>query len=416
MNHFGIILPPVSGHLYPFAALGRELLKRGHHVTVFQMADLERRVRAEGLDFAAIGASDHPAGSLPASLAEIGRRRGLSALRYTMEAIRRTTEMICRDAPAALSAAGVSFLLVDQTEPAGGSVAEHLGLPFATVCCALALNREPFMPPPFTGWDYSASPWAAWRNRAGFAAWDGITASVARTVARYRSMWKLPPYKVADDAYSPLLQISQQTAAFDFPRQRMPPAFHYVGPLRDDSPAPLAFPWERLDGRPLVYASLGTLQNRQLDIFRTIAEACAPLEVQLILAGAAGWTEGEIKRLPGSPIVVSFAPQRALLKRAALVVSHAGLNTMLDAMEAGLPVVAIPITYEQPAIAARLRWIGAGRILPLRRLSAERLRRQIREVLSEGCYRAKAETVARTIQSAGGVRRAADLIDHAARA
>ena len=134
MTHFGIISPPVSGHLHPFSALGRELQERGHRVTFFQMPDLEEKVRAEGIDFWPIGESDHPLGSLPQSLAQLGRLQGLDALRFTIHAVARTSVMVCRDAPAAIRSAGVEALLVDQMEPAGAAVAEHLQLPFITIC------------------------------------------------------------------------------------------------------------------------------------------------------------------------------------------------------------------------------------------------------------------------------------------
>src|SRR5580658_7151940 len=150
--HFGIITPPVQGHLLPFGALGRELIARGHRVTVIQMPDTEERVRAEGLEFVPIGLSDHPRGSLPESLAQLGRLQGFAALRFTIAAVRRTTEMLCRDAPGVIRAAGIEMLLVDQTEPGGGTVADHLRLPFVTICNALMLNREAAVPPPFTPW------------------------------------------------------------------------------------------------------------------------------------------------------------------------------------------------------------------------------------------------------------------------
>ena len=46
----------------------------------------------------------------------------------------------------------------------------------------------------------------------------------------------------------------------------------------------IEFPWQKLDGRPLIYASMGTLQNRQKPIFETIAAACAGLDAQLRLS------------------------------------------------------------------------------------------------------------------------------------
>jgi len=152
LTHFGIIGPPVPGHVNPFLALAHELQSRGHRVTFVQIPDLEAQLRSEEVDYFAIGTKEHPLGSLPQSLAQLGALSGLAALRFTVRAIQKTTETICRDAPAAVKAAHVDVLLVDQTEPAGGSVAEFTGLPFVTVCNALALNREPAIPPPFTPW------------------------------------------------------------------------------------------------------------------------------------------------------------------------------------------------------------------------------------------------------------------------
>ena len=410
-RHFGIISPPVSGHIHPFGALGRELIARGHQVTVFHMPDLAAKVKAEGLDFVAIGAEDHPEGSLPESLARLARLEGLPALRFTIRAICQTTEMICRAAPTAVRASGVDLLLVDQTQPAGGSVAQHLRIPFVTICNALALNREGPVPPPFTGWTYRDSLWARARNRLGYAISDRMMRPVARILNRYRKGWSLPKLARPEDSFSELAQISQLPAAFDFPRRELPACFHYVGPLRDGSRTATAFPWERLDGRPLVYASLGTLQNRREQTFRCFAEACKGLDVQLVITHGGGLDEKAASALPGDPVVVPYAPQLEVLARARLALTHAGLNTVLDALTHGVPLVAVPITYEQPAIASRVEWCGAGKVIPHTKLKVETLRSAIVEVLSNPAYRERAGLVKKSIQEAGGTRKAVDLIE-----
>jgi MGT family glycosyltransferase len=372
------------------------------------MPDLEAGVRAEDVDFVPIGVKDHPAGSLPQSLAELGRLSGLSALRFTVRAVAKTTQMICRDAPAAIQAAGVDMLLVDQTEPAGGSVAEHLGIPFVTVCNALALNREPGVPPPFSPWNYSQSAWARVRNRLGYAVSDRILAPVHRVLADYRRRWKLPPHKGPEDSYSHLAQISQQPREFDFPRRELPSCFHYVGPLRSPERHKVDFPWERLDGRPLIYSSLGTLQNGKIDLFRCFVDACKGLEVQLVIAGCGPESLGP---LPENVIAVVYAPQLELLQRANLTLTHGGLNTVLDSLSCGVPMVLIPLTYEQPAIAMRVARIGAGEMLPLARISAPALHTQIVRVTSSTAYTSKARAMAVSICAAGGVARAAEVIE-----
>ena len=411
MKHFGIICPPVSGHINPFGALGRELVDRGHKVTCLQLIDLEGKIRSEGLDFAPIGLSDHPRGSLPASLAQLGRLNGLAALRFTIQAVARTSIAVCRDAPEVIRSAGIDALLVDQVEPAGGTVAEHLGLPFVTVCNALAINRDPITPPPFTPWAYRPAWWATVRNRAGYAISDWLTSPIRAVVKDYRERWKLSPLATPDESFSRLAQICQMPRELDFPRTDLPDAFHYVGPLRRPHGIADTFPWERLDGRPLVYASLGTLQNSREPVFRVFADACRGLDVQLVLSHGGGLTDAEASNLPGSPLVFPYVPQVKLLARAAVTLTHAGLNTVLDSLANGVPLVTVPITYEQPAIARRVEWHGCGESLSFCRLTARSVRAALRRVLEGTGYREAAARMRSATIAAGGVTRAGDLIE-----
>lgn len=413
--HFGIITPPVPGHLHPFGALGRELSRRGHRITIFHMPDVCPRAVAEGLEFIAIGETICPPGFLAHSLSRIGQLDGLVALRFTISQIRTTTEMFCRYAPDPIRSAGVDALLVDQTEPAGGSIADRLGIPFVTICNALALNREPGVPPPFTSWSFRTGFAAGLRNHFGYSAADWTMRPVRRVVARYRREWKLPPLASSDDSFSKIAQIAQQPPAFDFPRCERPSCFHYAGPLRSPGPQAIPFPWEELDGCPLVYASLGTLQTGKRQIFECIADACRGLDVQLVIAHGGALDEAAARSLPGKPVAVAFAPQRELLGRAALAISHAGLNTVLDSLSFGVPVIAIPIAFEQPAIASRLAWCGAGRVLPLAKLNPVRLRETITQVLNNTKYKEAAGAVKTSIEQAGGAPRAADLIEEVLR-
>ena len=88
-------------------------------------------------------------------------------------------------------------------------------------------------------------------------------------------------------------------------------------------------------------------------------------------------------------IVVQRAPQLELLKRATLCVTHAGLNTTLEALAQGVRLVAIPITNDQPGVAARILASGTG-LFPLAQLNAEALRRLVDEVLGTPSYRERA--------------------------
>jgi zeaxanthin glucosyltransferase len=386
------------------------LIARGNRVSVLHMPDLANRVQLEGLEFVAIGERDHPLGSLPESLNQLAQLQGMGALRFTINAITRTTEMICRDAPEAIRRAGIDALLVDQTEPAGATVADGLGIPFVTVCNALVMTPDAQVPPPFTGWDYSTSLWSRARNAIGYRMSRLIMRPVERVVQTYRTRWNLPKYATPEESFSKLAQISQQPQAFDFPRCSLPACFHYVGPLRNANRR-IPFPWDKLDGRPLIYASLGTLQNQKEHVFRAFAEASQHLDAQLIITHGGGLPENVASSFPGNPIVVSYAPQLEVLAKASLTLTHAGLNTVLDSLSCGVPLVAIPITYEQPAIASRVRWTGVGEVLSLKSLQVPRLKRVIEQVLQTPTYAIQAQRIKQAIADGGGAKAAADIVE-----
>jgi zeaxanthin glucosyltransferase len=114
-----------------------------------------------------------------------------------------------------------------------------------------------------------------------------------------------------------------------------------------------------------------------------------------------------------SALTIGNAPQLELLEKADLTLTHGGLNTVLDSLSCAVPMVLVPLTYEQPAIAVRVARIGAGKILPLSRVSPEGLRSEIRRVMAGPAYSVNARAMAASIRAAGGVIRATEIIENA---
>ena len=397
------------------AAVGRALVRRGHRVTFFHVQDLQASATAQGLEFSPLGERDFPLGALPASVKKLSELTGRASLKYAVSCACRISDVILRDGPGAMRRAKVDVLLADQNEPAGGTVAEHLKLPFVSVCTSLPLNHEVLVPPPFVPWSYTASPLGAVRNAIAYTLFKRLIAPINETLNCYRRMWHLRPVRQPDDCFSPAAQIAQMPREFDFPRRHLPGTFHYLGPWFDRAMPDSPFPFEKLDGRPLIYGSIGTLQSQNSHYFHIMAEACAGLDAQLVLA--LGHSQGEALRdLPGQPLVVNFAPQIELLSRAAMTITHAGMNTMQQSLYFGVPAVAIPLAHDQPAIAARLARTGAGIVLPPKKLTVESLRNAVRSVLPpDSRFRAEARRLGQASRAAGGVERAAEIAEQAAR-
>jgi UDP:flavonoid glycosyltransferase YjiC (YdhE family) len=368
------------------------------------------KVKSEGLGYWAIGQNLYKPGTLAETFQKLAQFSEIEALQYSVDFCRHIAEIICQDAPAAVEAAGIDALIVDQLEPVGETIAEALKLPFVCVSCGQAIHRRPDVPPFFTPWSYQNVGWARLRNQIAYGILDFSCRPILNVINQYRRQWKLPSYPHIYASNARLAHISQQPVEFDFPCPK-PEHLHYVGPLRNRSPRTVSFPFERLTGQPLIYASLGSVQNTKQDVFACIAAACEKLDVQLVIAHGGGLSEEAARSLPGSPLVVEYAPQLEVIARADLTITHGGLNTVLDSLSYGVPVVAIPITFEQPGNGARVRWTGTGEVVPISRLTVAKLQTAIQRVLSEESYLQNAKRIQQAIAKAGGVKRAADVIE-----
>jgi zeaxanthin glucosyltransferase len=145
---------------------------------------------------------------------------------------------------------------------------------------------------------------------------------------------------------SRLATIAQVPKEFDLPGIPWPDNFHYTGPFHSDQGrAPIPFPWEKLTGAPLIYASLGTLVNGLEYIYKAILDAVGKIsEVQIVLAIGSNINVEDLGPIPSNALIVGSAPQIELLKRAVLCITHAGLNTAPEALAQGVPMVArIPL-------------------------------------------------------------------------
>jgi zeaxanthin glucosyltransferase len=85
----------------------------------------------------------------------------------------------------------------------------------------------------------------------------------------------------------------------------------------------------------------------------------------------------------------------------------------LESLSHGVPIVAIPVTNEQPGVAARIVWTGVGEAIPISHLNVSSLRSVIAKVLSEDSYKKNALRLQAAIRRAGGVSRAIDIVEQA---
>ena len=495
-HHFGVVAPAFPSHFSALAALAGELVRRGHRVTFLHRPDAAAYLGASiagtlnghgghaagngavhvggnrvniqntagpivpGIAFYALGAQRFPPGSLAAALRRAANPGSPLGLRKVILDMADATDMLCEELPAAIEALRIDALLGDQMEAAAGLVAEALQLPFVSVACALPVNREAAVPLPVMPFGYDASARGLQMVAGSTSVYDLIMTPHRRAIERQARNLGISPRDAMHECLSPLAQISQTIAGFDFPRRHLPDHFHHVGPLRagavtgagvdvsvsanpsaDSNAAanlgaganagvggatgtrtgvhPAITPLPAFDpGRPLVFASLGTLQGQRFGAFERIARACRALNVQLLAAHCGGLDARQSKAIeqagtPGATTVCAYAPQQAALARADAVVTHAGLNTVMDAIATGTPMLALPIAFDQPGVAARVCHAGIGRRASARITGAGALAAHLRALLDDPSYQRRLAPLSSELARAGGAARAADIVEQA---
>lgn len=410
MAHFAVLCPPYVAHVRTFEALGEELVRRGHHVTFLLNSGARHLVRAPwaGVEEAPLRPGDPLAEKV---LRNATRPAGLIGALRTISDGAKLTGQLCASGPAILGRLGVHAVLGDQLEPAAGLLADHLGLPHISLACALPIDPAPGVPLPFLDWPFDPSEKGIKKAQGAERVGDLLMRRHYAVIAEWAECFGIGPRRTLVDCLSRRAQISQVTRGFDFPRPD-PIPFEAVGPIRPPGTADLDQPLPFTpDGRPLVFATQGTLQGHRLDLFRAAARACRAAGAELVVAHGGRLDPRQAASI-GADHVFDFVPQRALLRRAALCIHHGGLNTTLDCLEAGVPQLVRPIAFDQKGAAARILTAGIGeRTAPLwnrRALSA-----QVARLLGDEAIRQRLAPLAAEARSAGGASRAADIVEAA---
>jgi MGT family glycosyltransferase len=407
---------PVPGHLNPMTALARKYQARGHEVVFLSLPDVAPFVQAAQLPFVPCAEDAYPQGSLGKYLPQLSRLSGTEALSYTVnEMMKGYTESLFRSLPETLHKAGADAIVLDQYQPYVELIPKFLGMPYVHVSNALHVDYSGRSPLCFYGRRPTGSGDTA-KNREDVERFRVLlepTTAMARRYARKAGLsvdWNNP-----NSTVSPLLWVTQTPKEFDFDSAPDLPQFHYSGPWHDGhGRIPVEFPWERLTGAPIVYVSMGTLQNGIIETFRAIAASARKLKnLQFVLVVGNQITPEQVGEPASNVLTVAYAPQIELLKRSALCITHAGLNTVLETLASGVPLLAIPITNDQPGVAARIAHKKVGLVISQEELSSADLPALITHAVEDSTLRANAGRIGESIAKTDGLATAARLVEEA---
>ena len=417
MKHILLATVGSLGDLHPMLALGGELLRRGHRVTLAAMEAYRERVEAEGLAFHPM--APHFCPNDPPLLRRIMQYRSGPEFLIRELLLPSLREQLT-DLESALR--GADMLVVGEIVYAASIAAQRLGKPWAAAILApfsFMSVEDPAIIPQI--------PFTPYLRRAPRPIRRMVKAIGPLVVRRWgepihalRRELGLPAVRqpLLEDRFSPHLNLAMFSQALAAPAADWPPHTVQTGFDFHDAPPPGqdALQEEALErfaafarrGPPPLVFTLGSAAVQVADDFYAESVAAARLlgRPAALLAGG-----NDVDRLV-SPSVAAFEylPHAAVFPQAAAAVHQGGVGTTAQALRAGVPQLVVPHGFDQPDNAARVGRLGVARTLARGRYRAARVAAAIEPLLSDPVYRRKAEAVERQIAAEGGVVIAADAV------
>ena len=162
---------------------------------------------------------------------------------------------------------------------------------------------------------------------------------------------------------------------------------------------------------PLIYATLGTLNNKDAAVFSTLIEAFTGSEANVLISTGKHFAADSFGTLPANIAVRPWVNQPEILRQAALFVSHGGLNSVHDSLYRGVPMLVVPQQAEQTLNGLRVAELGAGLLLKPGQFNADSVRSRAAQIMGDARFKTAAQRMGDTLRAAGGAVKAADEVE-----
>ncbi len=165
-------------------------------------------------------------------------------------------------------------------------------------------------------------------------------------------------------------------------------------PIVSTSPLPVSF---AESSRPLVYLTLGTFSNNNLDLFTLVLSALKDEPINLIVSVGADNDPSALSPVPENARVVRYIPQAELLPHCSGVIHHGGAGTMFGVLAHGLASLVLPQSADNFKNADLLEAAGAAKVLLPGEVTKDSVRAGLAGVLDSSAISSRAKLLAQEI-------------------
>jgi MGT family glycosyltransferase len=389
MAKYAFVVPPLYGHINPTLSLGNALLKRDNEVVWIGVDSDSRmeKILPEGGKFLSI-AHDYD----EQTIKELRNERinapvqGIESLKILYEVdLIPLNQFMLDGIMHHLTEYRPDVVIYDCQLFAGAVAAAKLGIPYVASVTAPASIKAFDALPKLHEWENN--------QIIDFQKRNGI------------------PCEMRLENSADLVLV--YTSKLLFGKKKLPLIYQFVGPIIKDRPTGYDFDWkhfEAMTDRPRILVSIGTTfeDEEKLPFFQKTIEAFKDENLSVIMLS----DPGLYKEIPSNFIIRKRIPQLEVLPYLDLVICHGGQNTVAETLSCGIPLIVLPIAYDQSQVASDVVQAGAGLRLKFSRFKPEDLKKAVHEILNNKEYKQNAEAIQTSFKEAGGVDRAISLLEN----
>jgi MGT family glycosyltransferase len=251
------------------------------------------------------------------------------------------------------------------------------------------------------------------------------TPQEARAALRDELAYLRERYRLPFPSITSLVRGEESLVVVFLPREFQPDAdsfddrYVFVGPSfrpdRDRARSSVGYDLQSLlaevaEDRPCLYISRGTIYTHQAEFYNACISAFGDSEWRVILALGNHLDPASLNRLPANFLAAPSFPQLEILPGTDVFLSHGGMNSVMESLYFGVPLIVVPHIHEQQVTAERLSELGLGISIDQSAVTAETLAAAVDRVFREPAFSQRARQMGQQVREAGGYRAAVDAI------
>lgn len=380
-----------EGHINPTIGVVQELVSRGEEVIYFCIEAFRERIEK-------VGATVRTLDDQKFIKAFISG--GRDYLLQRINGLLLTADIVIPSILEQIEGEHFDYVIHDSMFGCGRMIAQILKLPAISSCTTFAETRESFdkMLEQFN----KQTP-----VNIAKPIYDQFQ-SLTDTIMEQYDVEIRSPYEVYCNP-APLTLV-YTTMEFQPDGEAFDPSYKFVGPSIAARSAQTGFDLPVIQGKELIYISLGTVFNQAKDFYKLCFEAFGDTDYRVVLAIGDKVGVSDLGEVPGNFIVKNYVPQMEVLQRTNLFITHGGMNSAHEGLYFGVPLIVIPQSADQPIVAEQVARLEAGIAFPMPSLTANKLREAANQVLSRSSFKENAVRVGASFRQSGGYRQAVDEI------